>query len=235
MKSKWFRTMRAIPENLKEGTAVLTELTPEQLDVLFGWFRQGIPWSDNYRAREARQALCDQTSLTGPQVAQSTDAILTIVWQSVVKEDDVTDILDDLLEGQLIDASTHDRLLERFEAMEEKLQELVTMERAKHRRTGVAFSYRAGGYVTNLRAVIRDRFDFTEQKIEDFEPELYDLVPTAEIGIVVQSQGTLEEEAIGFSVDFADLESLVTMLLACQKEMRLLQDIQSKIVMREAQ
>jgi len=64
--------------------------------------------------------------------------------------------------------------------------------------------------------------------IEEYKPALRGLTPIAIVGLVIRDQAGKREQ-ISFQVGFEALEKLIMRLQACQKEMRLLQQIQQQL------
>lgn len=232
MKSKLFKTMSNISDDLKRDARVLQGLTDEQLDMLLDSLEKEGTTSFSMTRSElekSRQALSERTNLPGPEVASSLNLLTFLIRSSVSGKGSFTDILDDMVEVELIDVSARDRLLERMVKTEPEAEKIVALERKRAYELGLVRRLKASGHVCDLRLSLKERFEPFEHRIEDYEPEFYALTPVATVGIVLADVSTDRSELVSFQVNFESLEYLILELQACQKEMRLLRKIQDSM------
>lgn len=227
MRSKLFTSKFKPSDDFKEDARVFSQLSSDQLNVLADWLSRKEDLLKSETNEEIRE-LSKKADLSGAQVADSLDMSEFLIRQSAELEDSLEDIVADMAEVGLIDTSAVERLLNYLLKLQSIGQRIFEERERKAYELGTMPVLAGEGHAVDLRLSLVDGFDPDEAAIEEYKPALRGLTPIAIVGLVIRDQAGKREQ-ISFQVGFEALEKLIMRLQACQKEMRLLQQIQQQL------
>lgn len=232
MKSKLFTKYFVPTEAFGEHTKILLELPIDCRKDFAQWF-------NNLKIEPSR---LDSNFLSPPEVMQNLLAKLCISsdkfdnLHNYVKyitrmaynnRDDIHDIVDDMVAlGYILEESKND-VQAFFDSISEKGVEVAKQRRRSIYEKGQIPDLTYIDYNVDLRLLPEEPFRPLEQKIEDYQPKGLEFIPVALI--TVKTNDGENKKITSFQVNFSELEDMIVTLQACQKELRLLQNLAQRV------
>ncbi len=214
MKTQWLKKYK-VEEKFFERFKTLVRLSDDTRASIIDWILKldRIPRLD-------AEDLSDLVSKTGEslrKIADSVGATLTLLRRAGQFEEDVTAFIDDLRTLHVLEKDEDYEILRQFF---EKLRSMVHTIFLFQRKE---FSIIAGmPYLMNssmavsIKPVFRKSFDYGEDELPDYEPELVGYVPAGQIEL----KNSSSESHFCFQVDSDVLNRLISDLLALQMELK---------------
>ena len=232
MKSK-FLSKDSLTTAQIETLKKLDALSTEQLHSIRDWFnglevdslRLGGPRTNAYVA--SRNNLAAKIQIE-PRLLSDIESLLRIITRYVeFHEDKVADVAEDLVSGGFIGSQSMEKVEELITSVLVKGTEFSKQRRRTAVEHGEIPALSSISYSANLRLVSKDDFYPDEMHIEDYNPVAEQLIPVAILEFV--SYDGYRTHSYPFVVNFAELEDLIVVLQACQKQLRLLEAVSRKL------
>jgi hypothetical protein len=138
---------------------------------------------------------------------------------------DRSDTIDDLIKffSRIEDTSVKNKYLDLISSLT-YLQPYFDKKRLDVYKIRANTSFQDVTYACDLRARFKEDYNYNEISIENYEPEILDVVPLITIQFTIgDSEG---DRNIWFQADEQDLDKIISSLLAAQKELKKLSAFQ---------